>query len=129
MFTSRLVIRDLPEPDLWTLAAPLVWSDPVRGTLTAPEGFVTDLASIPRALRNLPTLDVDGISRRPAAMHDWLYGGDRSRGKGFADTFLRDALIAEGASDAVADTYYEAVHLFGAASWASDAPKESTCAV
>ena len=102
MFSSRLVIRDLPEPDLWELVAPLVWSDPTRGTLTVPQGFRTDLASIPRALR--------------------------SRGKAFADSFLRDALIAEGASDAVADTYFEAVHIFGGPSWASDAPKEPACA-
>ena len=107
-------------PDMWILETPLVWLDPVYGALSVPAGFRTDLASIPRAVRNLPFLDPDGQSRRPATMHDWLYA-ERSKGKDFADNFLRDSLIAEGASKATANAFYYGVHWFGGPSWASDA--------
>jgi hypothetical protein len=109
-------------PDIWILAAPLVWSDPVRGQITVPAGFKTDLASIPRVLRNLPMLDPDGISRRPAVTHDWLYGTPQGRahGKAFADDFLYDALLAEGASKATAWAFWAGVHFGGQLPWDND---------
>lgn len=87
-----------------------------------PAGFVTDLASIPRLFRNLPWLDPNGLSRRPAVIHDWLYGSKEGRGYGkqFADSFLRSALIAEGAPQSAAGTFYYAVHWFGSGSWDDD---------
>lgn len=120
MFTSRLTLTASYTPDLWIFAAPLTWIDPVFGELAVPVGFITDLASIPRALRNLPMLDPNGLSRRPAAMHDWLYA-ERSHGKEFADNFFRAALMSEGATEIEAETFYQAVHQFGSSSWASDA--------
>jgi hypothetical protein len=93
------------------------------GSITVPVGFETDLASIPRALRGLEDFDPDGISRRPAAMHDWLYGGDRSHGKAWADAFLRVALIAEGMAPDLAFTWWLAVHEFGGAAWDGDRAK------
>ena len=119
MFLTPLVLIASATPDLWIFDAELKWSDPVFGRLIAPLGFITDLASIPRALRNLPFLDPDGLSRRPAAMHDWLYA-EQSRGKDFADAFLRAALLSDGASAATANTFYCGVHWFGAESWAGD---------
>lgn len=118
-FTPLCIVAD-PLPDYWVVYRPLYWNDPVYGIIEVPEGFRTDLASIPRIFRNLQTFDPNGVSRRPAAGHDWLYA-ERSKGKDFADRFLRDALIAEGMSRADADVYYEAVHLFGESSWNSDA--------
>jgi|SRR6185437_7728414 len=121
MFKTDLALVALT-PDLWYLASDLVWVS--NGlTITAPHGFVTDLASIPRALRNLPLTDVDGISRRPAALHDWLYAGHRSTGKNFADATLREALKVEGMSAAGAAVYYYAVHWFGGHAWESDGRK------
>ncbi len=128
MFLTPLILRADSRPDFWTVYLPLVWADPQFGNLVCPEGFRTDLASIPRALQGVPTLNVNGVSRRPAAMHDWLYGGDRSRGKDFADEFLRAALLAEGADEFVANEFYEAVHLFGDASWDGDAAKSAAWA-
>lgn len=121
MFLTRLQLTDRPEPDLWTVAAPLVWECPA-GHITVPAGFVTDLASIPRVLRNLPWLDPNGLSRRPAVLHDYLYGSNPGRvfGKQFADSLLASALVSEGASQTVAQTFYYAVHWFGASSWDDD---------
>lgn len=122
MFLTRLQLEDRAEPDLWTYVAPLVWCDPVYGRLEVPIGSITDLASIPRILRNIPALDPNGLSRRPAGMHDWLYGSKEGRryGKQFADSFLRAALLAEGTTKGTAATFYYGVHWFGGSSWDSD---------
>jgi hypothetical protein len=96
-----------------------VWSDPTYGILAAPVGFVTDLASIPRLFRNLPAFDPNGASRRPAVIHDWLYSSKQGfrLGKQFADSFLRDALLAEQASKVTAQAFYWAVRIGGAIHW------------
>lgn len=106
-------------PDYWVQSAPLVWVDPVFGRIESPAGQRTNLASIPRLVKNLPFLDVDGLSRRPGAMHDYLYGSayGHRRGKSFADDFLRAAMLAEGASPATARAFYWGVHLFGGGPW------------
>ena len=119
MFLSRLYVRDTPTQDIWVLAQPLEWLGGEFGTITAPAGMTTDLASIPRALRNIPGLDPDGASRRAAVCHDFLYDREdgRMRGKDFADRFLRAALIAEGMSEITADAFYIAVRDFGLSAW------------
>jgi hypothetical protein len=127
MFKSDLILIAATQPDLWRLSAPLVWSDSRRGTIAVPAGFVTDLASIPRLFRNIPNLDPNGVSRRPAVVHDWFYGSKAGRrwGKDFADTFLFDALLAEGATKAAAHAIYYGVHWFGKWSWDADGVKLS----
>jgi len=123
MFLTQLTLTAEPQPDLWRVGAPLVWCNPSYGRLEVPVGFVTDLASIPRALRNLPFLDPNGQSRRPAVVHDYLYSSRLGRrlGKQFADNFLREALLAEGATKGTAGAFYWAVHLFGSFAWDADA--------
>lgn len=122
MYLTLLDLDATALPDIWILAAPLVWRDHVRGTLIVPAGFKTDLASIPRALRNLPFLDPDGVSRRPAVTHDWLYGTPQGRknGRAYADQFLYDALLAEGASRSVAWMFWAGVRVGGSIPWTRD---------
>lgn len=128
MFTTDCILSVEPSrPDYWRLVSPLRWKDPRYGELVAPVGFETDLASIPRVLRNLPFLDVDGLSRRPAVLHDFLYSsriGFRL-GKEFADSFLRDALLAEKAGQATAQAFYWGVRIGGASHW--DPLSKRTC--
>jgi len=113
MFLTRLMLMDDPTPGMWVVLLPLVWEDAAFGRIVVPVGFRTDLASTPAHLGS------NGLSRRPAAVHDWLYA-ERSRGKDFADRFLRAAMLAEGCSPAEADAFYEAVHVFGGHAWAED---------
>lgn len=116
MFKSDLnLIAIAKQPGLWRFGAPLVWDD-----IIVPIGFITDLASIPHMLDWLPSLSPDGLSRRPAALHDWLYGGDRTRGKDEADRILRAALVAEGMGNIGAFEYWYAVSKFGQSSWDDD---------
>jgi hypothetical protein len=121
MFKTDLELIEIKDrPDFWHFGAPLVWEDEFNGEIVVPKGFITDMASIPHAIDWLPNLDRDGISRRPAALHDWLYGGDRTRGKIAADIILRAALIAEGMGNIGAFEYWYAVHAFGQSSWDDD---------
>lgn len=117
MFSGRLVLIADNAPDIWTLAEPLEWNGPPIGRIIVPAGFRTDLASIPRLLRNLPDLDPDGISRSPAVLHDFLYCTqpcDRET----ADRTLQAALVAQGASRFAAWVYYKGVHWGGGHPWA-----------
>lgn len=116
MFQTRLTLDDTDDPDIWAVRLPLGWQDATYGTLIVPAGTLTDLASIPRFLRSLPTFDPNGPSRRPAVMHDWLYA-DGKRGKAFADAFLRDALLSVGVGSKAAAAYYYAVRWFADAAW------------
>lgn len=126
MFTSDLnLIAIAGRPDLWRFGAPLVWEAPASPglnaeTITVPKGFITDLASIPHALDWLPNFDRTGLSRRPGALHDWLYGGDRTRGKDYADAVLRAALLAEGMSAVGAFEIWFGVSKFGRPAWDGD---------
>ena len=127
MFTTDLqLVANPARPDFWFTAAPLVWNDPTGLHIEVPTGFRTDMASIPHFLEAFPDLDIDGKSRRPGVLHDWLYGGARWIGKAAADALLYQALLAEGMSKAGATTIYQGVHLFGAAAWAEDGT-ESMC--
>lgn len=109
----------MPAPDLWVVTRPFVWLDQEFGRIEVPIGMTTDLASIPRALRNIPELDPDGASRRAAVCHDFLYDrfAGRAHGKDFADRFLRAALIADGCGNITANLFYDAVREFGQSSW------------
>lgn len=119
MFLTEMVLAADLMPDLWVFRRPLVWCDKAFGRIEVPYGFRTDLASIPRIGRSLEIFDPNGPSRLPAAVHDFLYR-QRTKGKAFADDFLRAALIQQGMSRLGAEIYYEAVHLFGGAAWRSD---------
>ncbi|HEX3989892.1 MAG TPA: DUF1353 domain-containing protein [Acetobacteraceae bacterium] len=119
MFQTRLYVRDMPTQDMWVVVRPFVWTDSEFGTIEVPVGMMTDLASIPRALRNVPELDPDGASRRAAVCHDFLYdrAAGRAHGKDFADRFLHAAMLADGCGNIAANLFYEAVKEFGRSSW------------
>lgn len=87
-FESPLEVEALSD-SRWKLIAPLVYQSDLLGTITAPLGFVTDFASVPR----VPFIfDVLGdIAHRSAVIHDYLYfTGEVSRYK--ADRALLEAM-------------------------------------
>lgn len=111
-------------PNEWVVLAPLVFEyvvPPVSPTAPAaratarfvvPPGFVTDLASIPRAVRLLPGFDVNGRSRAPAVLHDWLYCS-QAVSRSLADYLFHVALRAEGVPPVTADLFWAGVRLGG----------------
>lgn len=117
MFTTPLILEAAQAADMWSVAEPLVWAGtPSSPAFTVPVGFMTDLASVPRILRNLPAFDPNAGSRRAAVGHDWLYWW-QGWGKDRADAFLREAMLAEGCEHVDAEAFYLAVHDFGVSSW------------
>ncbi len=122
MFVTDLCLK-ADKPNYWRLTQDLVWQDAQFGELIVPVGFLTDLESVPFMIRGIPwvdsVFDPDGVTRKPAAGHDFLYAW-HAWGKEKSDDFLRVAIIAEGGSKSVAETVYLGVHLFGGSSWRKD---------
>jgi len=118
MFLSNAIL-EVSKPGQWVVYRPLVWQFPkdtlprlLTRRITVPAGFVTDLASVPRFLRDRRAFDVNGASRRPAVLHDFLYATGMG-GKAFADDVFRLALRSEGVGAINAWAFYQAVHWFG----------------
>lgn len=59
------------KPGEWVVLLGLLYLARNGARYMVPRGFITDLASIPRALRWL--IDPDGPSRQAAVLHDFLY--------------------------------------------------------
>jgi hypothetical protein len=115
MFLSELIVQADRRPEFWILRAPLIWAGE-KETVTVPEGFVTDLASVPRMAQGMPGFEPTGLSRRPAVLHDWLYSSGELR-RMEADAVFYRALRREGAHEATARIYYRAVRVFGGSAW------------
>lgn len=115
MFLSELIVQADRRPDFWIVRAPLIWAAEKR-TLTVPDGFLTDLASVPRMAQGMPGFEPTGLSRRPAVLHDWLYA-TATLPRMEADEVFYLALRAEGVHELTARTYYRAVRVFGSGPW------------
>lgn len=116
MFLSRLELTERNSPDIWAVAAPLVWADWGR-RVVVPVGFKTDLASIPRILRNIPNLDINGLSRSPAVLHDWLYRTHETGSRAKADRLFREALRSRGVGKWSAWVFWAGVRIGGRGPW------------
>lgn len=130
-FTLRSLYRDKPGMDkLVALTGVLPDQQMV---VMAPRGFVTDLASIPDALK--PLLHPDGPWASAACIHDMLYqkkpttgiypdtaAGHLSRAadKDFADLMFLRIMEATGVNEFIRESFYEAVHNFGWPSYTDD---------
>lgn len=108
-------------PDLWWLDRPMSYRRRDGILITAPKGYITDDASIPKALDWIPALDRQGRSRLPGVVHDALYTLGREKGKDFADDTLREMCEVGGLTPFWAGVIYQGVHRFGSGSWNSDA--------
>ncbi len=128
MFRTPLIL-EASHPDQWIVRSPLVWAtrDDKLDAITVPKGFVTDLASVPRFLRDRKAFDVNGASRRPAVLHDYLYATGLG-GKAFADSIFRLALRAEGVGAVNAWAFYQAVHWFGSGPYAEHTARRAAAA-
>lgn len=108
-------------PDLFWLDRDMAYRRRDGILIVAPKGFITDDASIPKALDWIPALDRQGRSRLPGGIHDALYTLGREKGKAFADDTLREMCEAAGLSRFWSGVIYQGVHLGGASAWNGDA--------
>ena len=116
VFLTGLVVSDDARPRMWVVLEPLVWEDAQFGRITVPVGFLTDFASVPPIVRDIPTFDPNGASRKAAALHDWNYTW-HGLDKDHADELLRQSLLVSGISRLTADVFYDAVQEFGLPAW------------
>lgn len=82
-----------PGDDEWTLAGEMVYVTQAGDLIEIPAGFVTDLATIPRLLQWIVT--VNGRHRAAAVVHDWLYE-KQGRPRTEADRLFREAMDDSG---------------------------------
>lgn len=110
-FVTNLKLSDWKENE-WVLLDSLIYhtSDDFCRTIAVPKGFITDLASIPAALRAF--INPNGNSRKAAVLHDWLYCS-RLYPRAEADAIFREALIFCGVSTSVAWTMWAGVRVGG----------------
>src|ERR1700724_4638794 len=92
------------------------------GSVSAPTGFVTDLASIPRVFWT--ALPPDGNYAYAAIIHDYLYWmQDRSREE--ADRILKFAMQDFDINAVTVAAIFDAVRLFGGSAWHGNARLKS----
>lgn len=78
----------------WELDSDLVYqSDVAKQTITAPKGFITDFASVPRF--PIAFLLTGDSSHEAAVVHDYLYK-TRIVSRAMADSVLREACKVSG---------------------------------
>lgn len=83
-----------------------------------PEGFVTDLASIPRIFWQV--LRPEGKYTYAAVVHDWLYW-EQGRSREEADRIFKIAMTDSGVDPKVVSTLYSAVRTLGESAWKENA--------
>lgn len=120
LFENHAALDVLNETDMWALDGPLIYKTNAGITITIPKGIISDLASIPKVLDWVPSLDINGPSRPAGLLHDAGYKIGREKGKDFWDDTLREALLSLGLSANTAGAYYYGVHWFGAKAWSTD---------
>jgi len=107
---------------IYFLTQPITWM-PNKGQerhhgVTAPKGFVTDLASIPRPFWSL--LRPDGLYAYAAILHDYLYWF-QTRPREECDMILKFGMEDFGVDKATVTIIYQAVRKGGGVAWADNA--------
>ena len=108
----------------WYLSKPIAWSpdDPGQGlpSVSVPSGFVTDFASIPRALWT--SLPRDGDYVWAAVVHDYLYWYQTTT-KEVADNVLNAAMLNFNIPAVTRFAIYQGVNMGGSSSWETNAQR------
>lgn len=103
---TRIVVQPFADGKHWMLTEPLLYTAPGSNmAVVVPAGFVTDFASIPRAL--CPLLPPTGKYLAAAIIHDFLYW-DQS-----CDRQVADRMLAAAMKDAKVDALHGGLILTG----------------
>ncbi|BCR06018.1 hypothetical protein DESUT3_30870 [Desulfuromonas versatilis] len=116
-FTEALVVSPLADGDTWVLLSPLSYEVGELGSgevLTAPPGFMTDFASVPRLLWWV--LPKWGKYGNAAVLHDWLYW-EQVRNRPEADRIMLEAMEVLEVPAWQRWPIYLGVRAFGALAW------------
>ena len=110
---TELIVEKIGD-NKWKLHEPLEY----RGSVFAkvPVGFVTDFASIPKALWSI--IAPSGPYARAAVVHDWLYANHKYTRKR-SDQIFKEGMKVLDVNWFVRGWMYNAVRWFGAKAWKS----------
>ena len=112
-------VRPFADSHDWVLVEDMTYQIGQSGlSITVPEGFVTDFASIPQPLWSFG-LSPYGRYSKAAIIHDYLYWAQGCT-KEQADNILAIAMKESGVGGGTVTTIYEGVHLGGKSSWESN---------
>lgn len=122
-FTTPAILEMLDDYR-WRLVEPFeFWlTDNQDDVIYVPEGYVTDLASVPRLLWAL--FPPHGRYAKAAIIHDWLYD-NALRTKAEADRIFLDAMTVLGVPRWRRRLMYLAVRLFGKGKYSNT--QQGTC--
>jgi hypothetical protein len=112
-FMDEPTLRMLRNGD-WQLASPLTYITHDCYIVAIPAGFITDLASIPRALHSL--IPQHGDHSLAAIVHDYLYATQGTTRKAADEIFL-NALEDSGVSWIKRNLLYAGVRVGGWVAW------------
>lgn len=116
-FLSEMEAKIYDE-DKWRLSYPLIYQTKSGLYISAPIGFVTDLASIPRIFQ--PMYPVHGKHTPAAVIHDYLYSersGDKRFTRKESDQIFHEAMLELGVRKTKAYLMYLAVRVGGRLVW------------
>lgn len=97
--------------------------DMVKIEVTVPEGFVTDLASIPRAFWSIRR--PEGRHAFAAVVHDYLYW-TQIKTREESDSIFRQAMLDSKLDKSEVEVLYQAVRQFGSAAWEGNKKLKAT---
>jgi len=89
-------------------------NDLIKIEVTVPEGFVTDLASIPRGFWSIRR--PEGRHAFAAVVHDFLYW-TQTKTREEADNIFKQAMLDSRVGKNEAESLYQAVRWFGQSAW------------
>lgn len=117
-FPSPLRLEEV-DSRRWKVLEDFLFVDGVGRTWRVPAGFVTDLASVPRALWGLyPPF---GSYEDAAVVHDFMYTYQSTLSpevdKGFADDHLMQGMVARGTGWLTRHAVYWGVKVGGGPAW------------
>ena len=98
----------------WVVDRDLIYHSKAGDWYAVPRGFITDLASIPKALRWL--IDVNGKHRRAAVLHDYLYCSQITT-REEADALFLEAMGMIGVDTYQRNAMWSGVRAFGWRYW------------
>ena len=119
MFNGPLIVEILEDGLHVKVVLDFTFTDATGRVWIAPQGLISDGASIPRLFWTAVGSPFTGQYRRAAILHDSAYstpGMDKSA----ADKMLLEASLADGCDEALANIIYEGVKVGGARSFYKD---------
>jgi hypothetical protein len=111
-----LILEDTNDPELFRVHHDFGFEDRYMNVWMAPEGSITDGASIPRFLWPIIGNPLQGPYRRAAVLHDTYYRS-HAQPKEQVDLMFYNAMVYGGTSLTKAYWMWKAVCWFGGGAW------------